>query len=163
MSTLNFLSPIEFRFIVSRLPNVNFNIQAVSLPGISSGYTPLATPFKPTPLAGDRLEYEDLSLQVIIDEEMKAYTETWEWLVGLTFPENFDQYRLLKESDDGLYSDATLTIMNSNKNPNIEITFENLFPTGVGGFELDTKGSDVIPPVSTMTFKYSKYKVKLVT
>ena len=164
MSTnLNFLSPIEFIFTIKRLPHVKYNIQSVDFPGISSGSTPQQTPFRVTPRAGDRLDYDDLTLEVIIDEEMRAYTETFDWLIGLTFPDKFSQYADLEGSEDSLYSDATLTILNSNKNPGIEIKFENLFPTNVGGFNLDTKSTTVVPPTSSIVFKYSKYDISLIT
>jgi hypothetical protein len=162
MSNLNFLSPIEFRFSVKRLPNVSYNIQSLNIPGITSGITNQPAPFRNIPRHGDKVEYGDLSLEVIIDEEMRAYTETWYWLLGLTSPDGFDQYKSLNNSQDGLYSDATLTIMNSNKNPNIEIQFENIFPISIGDISLDTKATDVNPPTTTITFKYMKYVVKLI-
>jgi hypothetical protein len=159
MSNLNFLSPVEFRFVIARLPNVRYNVQSVTLPGISSGVTSIPTPFKPISRPGDSLSYDELILEVIVDEEMRAFTETWDWLVGLTSPQSFDQYRSVAESEDGLFSDATLTILNSSKNPGVEVQFENLFPISVGSIQLDTKATDVNPPTSSITFRYSNYKI----
>lgn len=163
MSNLNFLSPVEFRFVIARLPNVRYNVQSVTLPGISSGVTSLPTPFRPMSFPGDNLTYDELVLEVIVDEEMRAFTETWDWLVSITKPENFDQYKNILESEDGLFSDATLTILNSSKNPGVEVQFENLFPISVGSIQLDTKATDVNPPTSSITFKYSKYRVKTIS
>lgn len=163
MSNLNFLSPVEFRFVVSRLPTVRYNIQSLTLPGISSGTTQQQSPFKFINRPGDRIEYGELVLEVVIDEEMRAYTETWDWLIKLTSPDGFDQYKSILESEDGLYSDATLSILNSNKNIGVEVQFENIFPISIGDVSLDTKATDVNPPTTSITFKFSKYIIKPVT
>lgn len=159
MSNLNFLSPVEFRFVIARLPNVRYNIQTVTVPGISSGVTETPSPFKTISRPGDKLTYEELTMDVIVDEDMRAFTETWDWLTSITSPYSFDQYKAISESEDGIYSDATLTIINSSKNAGVEIQFENLFPISVGGVQLDTKATDVNPPTTSLTFKYGSYKV----
>jgi hypothetical protein len=84
-------------------------------------------------------------------------------LVGLTSPNGFDQYKALSESEDGLLSDASLLIMNSGKNPDIEVKFKDLFPTDVGEIQLDTAATDLNPITVSMTFKYLTYEIKVVT
>lgn len=163
MAGTNFLSSVEFRFTIKRLPNVEFFIQGANLPGINSGYNTQPTPFKNVYLHGDKLEYEDLVLTCIVDEQMQSYIETWNWLEALTKPKSFDQYRGIKESEDGLYSDATLTILNSSKNAKIEITFQDLFPVSVSGIDLDTKQTDLTPPTVQLTFRYNSYSIKVLS
>ena len=41
MSTSNFLSPVEFKLVFARLPNTEFYVQQINLPGIGSGYAAL--------------------------------------------------------------------------------------------------------------------------
>lgn len=156
----NYLSPVEYRFTIKRLPNVSFFVQSVSIPGMSSGNNELPTPFKNVPLHGDKLEYEALSLQVAMDENMQSFIEVRNWLIGLTKPYDFEQHANLIEGE-GLYSDATLLIMNSSKNPNIEVTFKDIFPTSIGEVAFDTRGTDVDVPTSTMTFLFNDYDIKL--
>ena len=157
---VNYLSNIEFRFTINRLPNVEFYIQGVTMPGISSGATIQPSPFKNINRPGDKLEYEDLTLKCIIDEKMEAYFEVWNWLIGITKPLEFGQYKRTKESEEGIFSDATLTILNSNKNPHVEVNFRNLFPTSVSSIDFDTKQTDVEPPMVDFTFKYGYYDFK---
>jgi hypothetical protein len=160
MQGQNFLSPVEFNFIIERMPTVQYYVQSVNIPAISSGYTEQVTPFKNTYRHGDKLTYDDLYLTVAVDENMSGYLETWTWLLGLTKPETFDQFKLLQDGD-GLYSDATLHILNSNKNSNIKIKFADLFPISVGAITLNTALSDV--PITTvdLTFKYNKYSIEV--
>lgn len=160
-TNFNFLNPVEFHFTVNRLPNVEFYIQSVSLPDISSGFTTQVTPFKTLYSHGDKLEFGDLQMTVIVDENLSSYLDVWQWLIALTKPEGFDQYATLASSDLGLYSDATLTIMNSNKNANIEVRFKDMFPVSVGNIDLATTQTDVTPPTVAMTFKYSSYDISV--
>lgn len=158
----NFLNPNEFRFTLSRLPHVEFFVQGIQLPDISSSPIEQPTPFKTIYRPADKIEFGDLTLTVLVDEDMQSYLETWNWLIGLTKPENFEQYANLL-AGDGIYSDATLTILSSKKNPNIQITFKDMFPISVGSIALATNQSDVIPPVVDMTFKYSSYEFTILT
>lgn len=158
----NFLNPNEFRFTLSRLPHVEFFVQGVTLPDISSTPVEQFTPFKTVYRPADKIEFGDLTLTVLVDEDMQSYLETWNWLIALTKPENFEQYADLL-SGDGIYSDATLTVLSSKKNPNIQITFKDMFPISVGSISLATNQSDVNPPVVDMTFRYSSYSFTLLT
>lgn len=155
----NYLSPVEFVVTVKRLPNVQFFTQKISVPSISMTGIERPTPFKPVYETGDRLTYNELNLSFIIDENMDNYREIFDWMVGLSFPESFDQYKTLKESDSGLKSDISLVIMNSHKNPNIEITFKDCFPTNLSEISLDTTSQDVQYPEASASFVYNSYSI----
>lgn len=155
--TVNYLSTIEFRFKINRLPNTEFYIQGVTMPGISSGFTTQATPMRMIYRPGDKLEFEDLSLTCVVDEQMKTYREVWNWLVAITKPTSFDERAAIESTAEGVYSDATLVLLNSSKNPSIEISFKDLFPISVSAIEFDTKQTDRIPPTVTYDFKYGTY------
>ena len=161
MQGQSFLSPVEFQFIIDRMPTVQYYIQSVNIPAISSGYTEQITPFKNTYRHGDKLTYDDLYMTVAVDENLSSYLETWSWLKALTKPEEFQQYANILGSTDGLYSDATLIILNNFKNPNIRIKFADLFPTTVGAITLATTSSDVPVPTVDLTFKYNKYSIEV--
>jgi len=167
----NFLSPIEFKLVLNRLPNVEFFVRSATVPGISSGHTDIATPFKTFHNPGDRLQYDEFTVSIICDENMEAFREVSNWLVALTFPEDFTQYAslnpktvgsggaTLNNRGEGVKSDGSLVILNSNKNANVTVKFKDMFPISVGSIQLDTSGSDVTPPTFDITFKYGKYDI----
>jgi hypothetical protein len=168
-TNVNFLSPIEFKLSLDRLPNVQFFVKSVNIPGISSGHTEVFTPFKNIHKPGDKLTYEEFTVSVICDEDMVAFREVSDWLVALTFPDNFEQYAGLNPKTVGksnteqseVQSDGSLIILNSNKNANVTIKFKDLFPTSVGSIQLDTSGADLTPPTFDITFKYNGYTIKV--
>lgn len=155
----NFLSPIEFKLILDKLPNVEFFVQSVNIPGISSGATERPTPFKSLFEPGDKLSYDDFNISVACDEDMVAYREISDWLISITKPESYDQYKVAASTKTGLKTDGTLVILNSNKNGNVKIKFKDLFPVSVGSMQLNTTGTDVTPPTFEITFKYTSYDV----
>jgi hypothetical protein len=159
----NFLSPVEFQLVLNRLPNVEFFVQGANIPGINSGGTELPTPFKVINEPSDRIAYEDFTVTVVCDEDMVAFREISDWLVALTFPDNFQQYDSLKPapSGTGKKSDGSLIILNSNKNPNVTVKFTDLFPTNISGLQLNTAESDLTPPTFEITFRYHNYTIEV--
>ena len=57
-TNLNFLSPLGFRFILSRTPNIEYFCQVATLPTISMTEINQSNPFVAIPQPGDRIVYE---------------------------------------------------------------------------------------------------------
>ena len=98
-TNVNFLSPLGFRFLLNRAPNIEYFCQAASLPTISMTEiphpNPLANMFQP----GDRINYEPFTLTFRVDENMTNYLEIHDWILGLGHPEKLKQYDdLIKKS-----------------------------------------------------------------
>lgn len=155
----NYLSPLEFIVSVKRMPNVQFFTQRASIPSLSINPIERPTPFKPLYETGDRLTYGELNVSFIIDEKMNNYLEIYNWMHGLAFPEKFDQYKNLEESEYGLRSDISVIVMNSHKNPNLEIIYKDCYPIGLGEVSLDTTSTDVVYPEASATFVYNGYTI----
>lgn len=157
----NFLSPNGFKFVIKRLPEVEFMVQGVSLPGLSSSAIEQPSPFKNIMRHGDKLTYEDLIVDIRVDENMESYKEIYDWMVGLTKPETFTQYSTLKTTE-GLYSDAALVVLNSKGNPKIEISFKDVFPISIGSLQFTTTSSSVDYVSTNITFKHDGYTISTV-
>ena len=97
---------------------------------------------------------------------MSTYFEIYDWLIAIGFPENFGQYEGLKNAERGtpnqLLSDATLTILTSDMVPNVEVTFEDLFPTSISNVDFTVSDNDVNYLNATVTFKYKIFHIKKV-
>lgn len=154
----NYLSPISFKVIVDRMPNVEFFTQRASIPGLSMGtpeqFSPLHRIYK-TP---DRIEYAELDLSFIVDEDMSNYGEILSWMEGMGTPEKSDQFKNLNESAYGVVSDISILIENSARRPNIRFTFTECFPIALSGLQLDVTGSDVIYPEVSVTMRYTNMR-----
>lgn len=156
----NFLSPIGFRFTIKRLPNVEFFIQGATIPGMSMSPTISATPFKSIRFAGDKIEHEPFTVTIRLDEYMNSYNEIFNWMVGLTKNDSFDQFKNLQQSDDGLYSDASLIVLDSKGNPGVEVHFKDVFPISLSNISFDTTRTDITYATCEITFEHNGHTVK---
>ncbi len=155
----NYLSPIGFTAHVARLPNVEFFTQRATIPGVSINQVEQPTPIHRLYTTGDRLEYADLDLSFIVDENMSNYLEMLAWMEGIGTPDSTDQYKNLQATQEGVTSDIVLTINNSSKNPNFQITFLNCFPTALSPIALDVTQTDIQYPECSVNFRYDSFKV----
>lgn len=158
----NYLSPVEFRFAIQRLPYVTFFTQNVSLPGVSINPVEMPTPFKKLYFSGDQLTYDQFQVTFRVNENMDNYLEIYNWMVGLAFPDNFQQFANLDATQEGPYSDATLLIMNSGKTANIQYKLKNIFPINLSSIELDTTAGDIVYVTATATFQIGSYSIETV-
>lgn len=160
---LNFLSPLGFKFILKKLPNIEYFIQGFSFPGVSLNITSdLQTPFNKIMIPGDHMTFDNFSVTFKIDENMQAYFEMVDWITAIGKPKSFDQYKAIanqtKTSGQGVLVDADLIILNSAMNPNIKVTFIDVVPVSISGFDFDTRESDVSYRTATAEFKYNSYE-----
>jgi hypothetical protein len=159
----NFLSPLGFDFRIKKLPTTNFFVTRANVPGFNLGVVESPTPFVRMPIPGDKIQFNELQVTFKIDEDMKNYLEIFNWIMGMGFPEKYDQYAALKNkargSGEGIYSDGILTIMTSAMNPNIEFTFKNAFPYSLTDVEFNTSSADVEYLEATVGFRFELFTV----
>lgn len=157
----NMLSPLGFSFSIQRLPNMNFFVQSVTLPGITAQTIDVPSPLKSVPFPGDKIDYSELEVTFKIDEDMNNYIEVFNWIRALGFPDNQQQYKELEEQPSytggGIYSDATLTILSSAMNPNIRIEITELFPVTLTPIEMSAIQGDVEYLEATASFRFLGY------
>ena len=156
----NYFSPLEFRVAIKRLPNVEFFTQQSSIPNISTSPIVKPTRFNPVFQTPDNITYSNLDLVFIIDEDMNNYVEIFDWIVGSAFPSNHSQYEKIQNTVEGLFSDITITIMNSKKNSNILVKYKNCFPISLSDVQLNVTDTDVTYPQATATFQYDTFTIE---
>jgi hypothetical protein len=120
--------------------------------------TETATPFVSMPDSG-KITYSPLTITFRVNEDMSDYLEIHNWMNGLGSPNNFEQYAALKKSTLGLYSDATLVIMNSAMRGNITASFYSLFPIDISDLQFTTIDNDVNYLECTVDFRFLRYEI----
>ena len=165
ISNRNFLSPVGFKFSITRIPKADFFANQANIPGIDLGFALQPTYLKDIPISGDKLTYSDFSLRFLIDENMENYLEVHKWLRGLGYPENVGEFGEMQANDpsgEGLItSDATLLIYNSTFNVNTKVHFKDIFPVSLSPVEFDATMTDVDYVTAEVVFKYSIYDIEV--
>lgn len=157
----NYLSPASFDISIAKMPNVEFFVQSVTIPDVSSGPAETESALKALYNIPDRLVYADFDVSFIVDENMNNYLEILGWLEGMGSPEaRGDQYNNKRKEVGNYYSDITVIIQNSHKNPNLRFIFKNAFPISLGSLELDVKQDTINYLTTTVTFRYDTFVVE---
>ena len=120
-TNMNQLNVVSFETNFLRMPNINYFCQRVNIPGISLANTIQSTPFANIPIEGDVLEFEDLSLAFVVDEDMQNYLELYNWLHSLGFPDRYAQYD--NQTGKDIKSDVNIIIHTNKSNPNYNVVF----------------------------------------
>jgi hypothetical protein len=161
----NFLSPVGFKFTLSKEPKVAFFCNSARIPEITLGVAKQPSYLKNLDVPGEILTYGDFTLKFLVDENMINYMSIHNWLTGLGFPETAEQYKKLTTNDQEVrdsknaFSDGSLHILNSNYRDTAIIKFRDLFPMSLSPLEFDATVSDVIYVSAEATFKYTIYDI----
>ena len=172
----NFLAPTGFKFSVTRSPKVSYFGNQINIPGLTLGTVNQVSYLKMIPRPGEIIDFEDLTLNFLVDENLENYIEIQNWIRGIGFPETLDQvYDFQKENDDpttgvkreknqeiDLYSDATLTILNNNNIPKFHVKFEGLFPYSISTLQFDATQTDLDYFTAQVSFKYNIYNIETI-
>ncbi len=161
----NFLSQLGAKFVLKKIPNVNYFIQQVALPSVDLGEIQVPTPLSNRlKYPGDLVTYGDLVITFRVDEDLNNYKELYNWILSMTRVEDFENSTAWANeqsagSDDRVFRDATLTILNSAMNPNQEITFRDGYCSSLSDLPFTTQAADVDYIECTATFKYRSFKI----
>ena len=173
-SDLDYLKPNGFKFQIHNLPNVSYFCQAANIPAIQIGSPEFQTPLTNIRVPGDKLTYGDLVIRFLVQENMSNYLELYNWLVGLGFPESREQYKNWNEAQRyrfpaisdkrlgalGNFSDADFFILDSDNNPNVKITYYDVFPVSLEALDFDISSGRADFLVGIAAFKYRQYTVE---
>ena len=181
-TSLDYASPTQFKFQISKLPKVEYFCTAVNLPSLTISETTQPTPFVDLPMPGTKLTYGTLTMSFLVDENLENFQEIHGWIRGLGFPEDYLEYGNLAQAGNdrfpggsnavstepgkvkygttkqgAVFSDATLIVLTSKNNPIVECRFRDLYPTSIGELQYDQQATDVQYLTTTVSFNYSRF------
>lgn len=167
----NFLQPNKFQLNFSRMPNLQYFCQSVSVPGVSMGEALHPTPFVDLYVPGDKIIYDLLNITFYVDEEINTWKEVHDWIRAMTFPENFEEYRNLDNlnkysrsvtTPKPQYSDGIITLLTSANNPKIRFKFYELFPVSLSTFIMSATDTPDNVITADATFRYSYFDIETI-
>lgn len=167
--SINPLQSNGFMFNIAKLPAVSFFSQEVTLPNIelppAEQYSSLVTNYMP----GDKLQFGDLSIQFMIDSNMQNYTELFNWMISLGFPQDHEQYAkyladnttlLTSTPSTAAVSPATLQVLGPNGAAIKTINFIDLFPTSLQQLQLQSTSGDTTYLTCGASFRYTYFTLE---
>ena len=167
----NFLSPVGFKFALKRSPKVAFFCNEANIPDITLGVAEQPSYLRDIPTPGDKIQFGDLNLRFLVDEDLGNFVEIQNWIRGLGYPESLKEFDDLQKQDylygtkpwdqkgDDIYSDGTLQILSSNLVPQFNIVFRDLWPYSLTTLSFDATDTDIEYFTADVSFKYTIYTI----
>ena len=166
LTNRNFLSPIGFLFIQDKARKVSFLCQSAEIPSFELRQVDIpARGFSPLPREGN-IRYGDLSIEFIVDEDLRNYMEIHNWMRALGTPSDLKERRDWETkyqndpSVDVRFSDGTLQVLNNNNLANFDVVFKDLFPVSLTTIPFNATEDDNDFMTATATFRYMLYEIR---
>ena len=159
----NYLQPTSFKLVIDRrnYPKLEFFCQTITHPGMILNPVELGIPrLAGLPMPGESLTFNELSTNVILDENLEGYSEMYNWILRLVNTNMGTSTRgsIATNTDTPTYADITLSILSSHNNQTKQIRYLDCIPTSLGDivFESTADGQTFITFAASFRFNYFK-------
>ena len=159
----NYLQPTSFRLTIDRrnFPNLEFFCQTITHPGLI--VPPAEMPVRrmqSIPFPGESLTINELSCDILLDENMESYTEMYNWILRNQKTNLESPSKMLNNGKPPTYADITLSILSSHNNTTKQVRYVDAMPTSLGDIQFlsTASGSEFI--VFNASFRFSYFEIK---
>ena len=156
----NYLQPTSFKLVIDRrnYPNLEFFCQTITHPGMIINPVELPIPrLAGMPLPGESLTFNELSTNIILDENLESYSEMYNWILRLV-NRNLGKGKgnTATNTDPPTYADITLSILSSHNNQTKQVRYIDCVPISLGDivFESTAQGTEFIVFNAAFRFNY---------
>jgi hypothetical protein len=160
-TNINYLQPTGFKVIIDRkkFGNLEFFAQTVEHPSVA--IAPAELPFRRTNIhmAGDKLTFGQLSANIILDENMSAYTEMYDWVQRLVEEQNSTKFDARYTNDPTTAVDISVVVLSSNNNQVKKIKYIDCIPVDIGSVSFQATTQDVQYLTFPVTFAFSYFEI----
>jgi hypothetical protein len=162
----NQLSQLNFKLAIKRSPTLSYFCQRAIVPGLILPATHQPTPLMDIPVFGDKVTFNPLVVTFKVDEDLKNYFEIHSWMRALGNADDSDNFKALAANPQytgiGLKSEILLTIENSARRSNFNVTFYDAFPVSLSDLAFDATASDLATVTASAEFRYLNFDHALV-
>jgi len=140
----NYLQPTSFKLTIDRAnyPNLEYFVQSFTHPGMIMNT--VEVPYQKItgiPFVGDKLTFNEMLANIILDEDMKGYTEMYNWMLRIL--DNNEVSALNATSAlPSAQADITLSILNSANNVTQQIKYIDCVPTSLTDIQFEPAAGD---------------------
>ena len=159
-SNVNAFLNTNFKFTLTRIPNVTFWCSSVNIPQVSIGDVTIQTGMLPHHVPGSSVQLDQLRVSFAVDEDFANWNEIYRWMRSIV---PFEDFAEILTNENSYYSEGTIHCLNSAKNTNKRFVFRKLFPLTLDGFDLNVALNDPEPVNVSATFTYESFEIEDVT
>jgi hypothetical protein len=160
-TNINYLQPTGFKVVIDRKKFGNLEFFAQSIDHPSVGIAAAEMPFRRTNIhmAGDKLTYGQLSANIILDENMSAYTEMYDWVKRLVEEENSTKYDNRYTNAQTTAIDISVIVLSSSNNQVRKIKYIDCIPIDIGSINFQSTTEDIQYLTFPVTFAFTYFEI----
>jgi hypothetical protein len=163
-SNINLFQPTGFKVIIDRknYANLEFFVQAVSHPGATN--PSVETAYKRVagvPMPGNQMQYGELTMDVLLDEDLNSYIEMYNWMLKLVNNEQVQQRDNFRgtRTDQPTYADIQVTALTSHNNKNKAFKYVDCIPVAIGDIRFEAQNQSVEYVTFPASFRFSYFDI----
>jgi hypothetical protein len=159
-TNLNYLQPTAYKLVIDRenYPNLEYFAQSVTHPGMI--LNPSEVPFRKiqgVPIVGGSLTFNELAVTIILDEDMTAYDEMYQWIRRVI--DEVPVRAMDRTSTQApTYSDITLSILSSQNNVTKQVKYLECCPTALGDIQFESTATGTEFITFTVSFRFTYFE-----
>lgn len=158
---MNFLQPTSFKLTVDRqnYPNLEFFCQSFIHPGMIMNS--VEVPYKKItgiPFIGDKLTFNELQANILLDEDMKSYDEMYSWMRRVLDVGNVTAYEANRSLPPSM-ADMTLTILSSHNNLTRQVRYIDCIPTALTDIQFESTAGGESFLIFGASFRFSYFEL----
>lgn len=157
----NFLQPTGFTVSIEResYGNLQYFAQSIAHPGASMPPVELPTRrVTSVPLAGDKINLGELTIDFLLDEDLESYKEMQNWMERLVNEGHVSANEARKTGKAPSYADIRVNILSSHNNRTNTIVYHDAIPTNIGTINLAANVADVSFITFSGSFRFSYFE-----
>jgi hypothetical protein len=162
-SNVNYLQPTGFKLGINRkyFPNVEYFAQSVQHPDMQ--ISAIEVPYRrigSVPLTGDKLVFGEMTAMIIMDENLSAYTEMYEWLKSFVEAPDVKASEAADGTKGPSTADITVSILTSHNNVAKKLIYRDAIPTLLGDIAFEAAAGDVQYMTFPISFRFSYFEIE---
>lgn len=140
----------SFKLEIPGYETVNYFVQSTELPAITSGGVDAPYQNHATNVPSNRIEFDPLNLNFLVDEDFANYEALFAWMVDIIRTEPVVPSQM---------KNLTLHITNSSKVHKMSIRFHKAYPTMLSSIPLDSSVTDPTALICSASFRYQYFEI----
>lgn len=162
-TNVNYLQPTGFKLGINRkyFPNVEYFAQSVQHPDMQ--VSAIEVPYRRLggiPLTGDKMVFGEMSAMIIMDENLSAYTEMYDWLKSFVEAPDVKPAEAADGAKGPSTADITVSILTSHNNISKKIIYRDAVPTLLGDIAFEAAAGDVQYITFPISFRFSYFEIE---
>jgi len=161
----NYLQPTSFKLTIDHknFPNLEFFCQNFTHPGLMMPAAELPIRrMQSIPMPGESLTVNELSCNILLDENMQAYEEMYQWILRNQVTDMGATSKLNRGTQIPTNADITLSILSSHNNITNQVRYVDAIPTSLGDINFESTASGTEYIIFAASFRFSYFELKTV-